>query len=71
MANMTSFVLHLLFPGTPIQNNLGELYAVMQVIRPHALGTARQFKTRFEQPIERGQSKDALGIDIKRAKVKA
>ena len=59
-----------LLSGTPIQNNLLELFAVVQWARPHALGTAQTFKTRFVEDIEAGQHGDADQLQIKRCKAR-
>ena len=38
--------------GTPIENNLGELWALMDVLNPGLLGTADEFRAAFRVPIE-------------------
>jgi superfamily II DNA or RNA helicase len=39
--------------GTPVENRLGELWAIMAFANPGLLGSAEQFNTRFAGPIER------------------
>jgi superfamily II DNA or RNA helicase len=39
--------------GTPIENRLGELWSLFDVLTPGLLGTPEQFRTRFAVPIER------------------
>lgn len=39
--------------GTPVENRLSELWAIMQVVTPGLLGSAREFRDRFAIPIER------------------
>ena len=39
--------------GTPIENRLGELWSLFDVIAPGLLGTPDQFRARFALPIER------------------
>ena len=39
--------------GTPVENRLGELWAIMAFANPGLLGTAEQFQQRFAGPIER------------------
>jgi SNF2 family DNA or RNA helicase len=39
--------------GTPIENRLAELWAIMRVCNPGLLGTPAQFNARFAGPIER------------------
>ena len=48
--------------GTPVQNNLGELHALMEFAVPGLLGSAKDFKTGFEKPINAGQ--DRCGITV-------
>jgi len=43
--------------GTPIENNLSELWAIFNFLMPGFLGTATEFKRKFQTPIERGDSK--------------
>jgi SNF2 family DNA or RNA helicase len=49
----------LLLTGTPVQNNLGELWALFNFVTPGLLGDARQFRDEFDKPISRGQSREA------------
>ncbi len=39
--------------GTPIENRLGELWAIMSFVNPGLLGSAQRFTERFVVPIER------------------
>ncbi|MCZ6617069.1 MAG: DEAD/DEAH box helicase, partial [Gammaproteobacteria bacterium] len=39
--------------GTPIQNNLMDLHSLFSFLNPGLLGSAAQFRTRFQLPIER------------------
>ena len=39
--------------GTPVENNLGELRAIMDFCNRNMLGSARSFRSRFAAPIER------------------
>ncbi|CAO2044363.1 unnamed protein product [Urochloa humidicola] len=45
--------------GTPIQNNLKEMWALFNFCCPDVLGDKQQFKTRYEMPILRGNDKNA------------
>jgi superfamily II DNA or RNA helicase len=40
--------------GTPLENNLDELYALYEVLVPGLLGSAETFRHRFRRPIEAG-----------------
>ncbi|HEY3080998.1 MAG TPA: DEAD/DEAH box helicase [Chloroflexota bacterium] len=40
--------------GTPVENRLGELWAIMEFLNPGFLGSAEGFRRRFSLPIERG-----------------
>jgi superfamily II DNA or RNA helicase len=48
--------------GTPIENNLGEIWALFDFLMPGFLGDAASFRTRFRTPIEQGQSQERLEI---------
>ncbi|MGH9092385.1 MAG: DEAD/DEAH box helicase, partial [Acidimicrobiales bacterium] len=39
--------------GTPVENHLGELWSIMEVLNPGLLGSAASFRERFAVPIER------------------
>ncbi|GAA4560204.1 DEAD/DEAH box helicase [Planotetraspora kaengkrachanensis] len=39
--------------GTPVENHLAELWSIMEFCNPGLLGTAKAFRTRFQEPIER------------------
>ena len=47
-----------LLTGTPIQNNLSEIWSLFEFANPGLLGTFKQFTNRFIVPIERDQNKD-------------
>ncbi len=42
--------------GTPIENNLGELWNLFRFINPGLLGNIKQFNKRFASPIERDKN---------------
>jgi DNA excision repair protein ERCC-6 len=44
----------LVLTGTPIQNNLGELWSLMNFVNPGLLGPYSNFKEEFEIPISQG-----------------
>jgi len=44
--------------GTPIENALSELWAILDWTTPGLLGSRRQFQQRYIRPIENGQDRD-------------
>ncbi|KAG9444104.1 hypothetical protein H6P81_015444 [Aristolochia fimbriata] len=49
--------------GTPVQNNLKELWALFHFCCPSLLGDKKEFKARYEDPILRGNDKNASNRD--------
>ncbi|XP_060685885.1 DNA repair and recombination protein RAD54-like isoform X3 [Chiloscyllium punctatum] len=49
----------ILISGTPIQNDLLEYFSLVHFINAGILGTAQEFKKRFELPILKGRDADA------------
>nr|WP_320134009.1 DEAD/DEAH box helicase [uncultured Holophaga sp.] len=50
----------LLLSGTPVENHLAELWNLFHFLNPGLLGTLEQFRQRFQEPVERDLSSDAL-----------
>jgi superfamily II DNA or RNA helicase len=48
--------------GTPVENNLGELWALFEFLSPGMLGTAEEFRSRFRLPIEKNGDERQLAI---------
>ncbi|KAK2656287.1 hypothetical protein Ddye_009339 [Dipteronia dyeriana] len=53
----------IIISGTPIQNNLKELWALFNFCCPELLGDNKWFKDKFENPILRGNDKHASDRD--------
>jgi len=53
--------------GTPIENRLDELWAIMDIVNPGLLGSRERFQRTFARPIE--TSGDALALERLRAMV--
>ncbi len=45
--------------GTPVENHLGELWSIMEILNPALLGSATSFRDRFVIPIERFRDEEA------------
>ena len=45
--------------GTPVENNIGDLWSIMEILNPGFLGTHAEFRRRFFQPIQLRQDKGA------------
>ncbi|HTX62343.1 MAG TPA: DEAD/DEAH box helicase, partial [Acidimicrobiales bacterium] len=46
--------------GTPVENHLGELWSIMEVLNPGLLGSQRSFREQFAVPIERYGAEEPL-----------
>ncbi|HEU0103688.1 MAG TPA: DEAD/DEAH box helicase [Mycobacteriales bacterium] len=45
--------------GTPVENRLADLWALLDLVNPGLLGSANEFRTRFAAPIEKRGDPDA------------
>ncbi|KAF7203801.1 DNA repair and recombination protein RAD54-like [Nothobranchius furzeri] len=59
-----------LISGTPIQNDLLEYFSLIHFVNAGILGTAQEFKKRFELPILKGRDADASDKDRQAGEVK-
>ncbi|OTF71845.1 hypothetical protein BLA29_006158, partial [Euroglyphus maynei] len=71
VASMIRTLRRIILTGTPMQNNLGEFYVMVEFIKPHLLGTIDEFRNRFENPIKNGQHVDSNIIDVAMMKKRA
>lgn len=49
--------------GTPVQNNLCELWSLMETVKPGHFGDYQRFKTEIEEPLKRSTLKASLPED--------
>ena len=55
----------IILTGTPVQNNLGEYYVMIQLVKPEILGSLREFCDTFMDPITKGQAADSSDNDVR------
>ena len=48
--------------GTPIENRLGELWSIFDIVAPGLLGSRERFAKRFESPVEHGETEAAFTL---------
>lgn len=54
--------------GTPLENHLGELWSLFHFLAPGFLGTQKQFRTHFQNPIEKEQDEACRTALVNRLK---
>ncbi len=58
----------LVLTGTPMENSVFDLWSIFDFLMPGYLGTAQDFKERYEQPISREKNSEAQGRLARRLK---
>jgi DNA repair and recombination protein RAD54B len=61
----------IILSGTPIQNDLSEFFAAVDLINPGILGTYKNFMKEFEGPIVRSRQPEATRKDIEKGEARS
>jgi SNF2 family DNA or RNA helicase len=63
LVNLRVKGIRLSLSGTPIQNNLSELWSVFDFVQPKIFGNFNNFQLKYTEPIEKGLLKGASRAD--------
>jgi superfamily II DNA or RNA helicase len=67
VAQLFSTKVRLALTGSPLSNNLGDYYSMIQWVCPGFLGDSKEFAARFQEPIEQGFYADSSTYERRKA----